>query len=140
MLGLAEQIGGDPFGIIVGIGDDQNFAGAGNHVDPDHAVELALGLGDPGVTRPGDDIDLGDPLGAIGERGDRLRPADAPDFVDSGNMRGGEHQRIALAFGGRGDDRQPPDPGHLGGDRVHQQRGRIGGAPARHIEPRGIDR
>ena len=36
--------------------------------------------------------------GAIGERGDRLRAADAPDLVDAGDVRGGEHQRVDLAI------------------------------------------
>ena len=57
VLGLAEQVGGDPVGIVLAVGDDQDFARPGDHVDADHAVELALGFGDPGIAGAGDDID-----------------------------------------------------------------------------------
>jgi hypothetical protein len=42
----------------------------------------------------------GDRLRAIGERGDRLRAADAVDFVDAGDPRRGQHQRVELAVAG----------------------------------------
>ena len=101
VLGLAEQVGGDPVGIVLAVGDDEDFARPGDHVDADDAVELALGLGDLGVARADDHVDRLDPLGAVGERGDRLRAADPPDLVDPDEMRGGEDQRVDLAVGRR---------------------------------------
>ena len=40
-------------------------------------------------------------LGAIGQRRDGLRPADAIDFGDAGAPRRRQHQRIDLAAAGR---------------------------------------
>src|SRR3546814_6025396 len=77
------------------------LARPGDHVDPDHAVELALGLGDPGVARAGDDIDGLDPIGAVSERGDRLRAADPPYFIDTTEFGGREDEWIDHAKNGR---------------------------------------
>ncbi len=93
VFGLAEQVGGDPVGIVLAVGDHEDFARPGDHVDPDHAVKLALGFGDIGIAGAGDDIDRADPLGAIGERADRLRAADrARSRRRPPDVRGGEHQ------------------------------------------------
>ena len=94
MLGLGEEVGGDPVGIVVAVGDDQDLARAGDHVDADRAEHLALGGGDVGVARPDDLGDRRDRRRAVGERGDRLGAADAVDLVDAGEPGGGEHQRV----------------------------------------------
>ena len=57
VLGLRQQIGGDPVRIIVGVGHDQHFRRAGDHVDADRAEHLPLGRRDIGIARP---YDLGD--------------------------------------------------------------------------------
>ena len=101
MFRLAEQIRGGPFRIVAAIGDDDDFRWTGHHVDADDAVKLALGFGDPSIAGAGDDVHGPDPTGAISERGDRLRAADAPDFLDPRDLRGGENQRVDLAIGGR---------------------------------------
>ena len=54
---------------------------AGHHVDADLAEHLALGGGDIGVAGADDLGDRRDGLGAVGERGDRLRAADAIDLA-----------------------------------------------------------
>ena len=120
MLGLAEQVGGDPLGIVAAIGDDHDLGWPCDHVDPDHAVELALGFGDPGIARAGDHIDRGNAPGAIGKCRNRLCAADAPYLVDPGDMRGGEHQRIDLALGSRCDHDEAFDACDLGRNGVHQ--------------------
>ncbi len=97
MLGLAEQIGGDPFGIVAAIGDHHDLGRAPHHVDADHAIDLPLGLGDPGVAGAGDDVDGPDPLGAISQSGNGLRAADAPDLRDARDMRGRQHGGIERA-------------------------------------------
>ena len=105
VLGLAEQVGGDPVGLVAAVGYDQDLARPCDHVDPDHAEQLALGLGDVVVARAGDHVDGANPFGAVGKRSDRLRSADAPDFVDPGEVRGGEHELVGLAARrGRDDD------------------------------------
>ena len=49
MLGLAEQIGGDPFRIVGAIGDHQNFRRARDAIDADLAEDFALGRRDIGI-------------------------------------------------------------------------------------------
>ena len=94
MLGLRQQVGGDPVRIVAAVGDDQHFRRAGDHVDADRAEHLALGGRDIGVAGADDLGDRRDRLGAIGERGDRLRAADAVDLGDAGDVGRGQHQRI----------------------------------------------
>ena len=85
VLGLRQQVGGDPVRIVVPVGDDKHFGRAGDHVDADRAEDLALGGGDIGIARAGD---LGDrarssPCHRQARR--RLRAADAVDLVDAGD-------------------------------------------------------
>ena len=110
VLGLAHQIGSDPLGIVEAVGDDEDLGRSGDHVDPDHAEQLALGLSDPGVAGAGDDIDRRDPFRAVGQRGDRLGPADPPQFVDPGEVRGGEDERIRVAIRSGRDHHDALDP------------------------------
>ncbi len=84
MLGLRQQVGGDPVGIAVLVGDDQHLRGAGDHVDADLAEHDALGGGDIGVAGADDLGDRRDGFGAVGERRDGLRAADAENLVDAG--------------------------------------------------------
>ena len=51
VLGLRQEIGGDPVGIAGLVGDDQHFGRARDHVDADLAEHDALGRGDIGVAR-----------------------------------------------------------------------------------------
>ena len=71
VLGLGDEIGGDPGGIGRAIGDDEHFGGAGDHVDADLAEDLALGGGDIGIAGADDLVDRLDGGGAIGERARR---------------------------------------------------------------------
>ena len=140
MLGLGEQVGGDPVGIVVAVGDDQHLRRSGDHVDADGAEHLPLGGGDIGVARADDLGDRADRLGAVGERGDRLGAADAIDLIDAGEAGGDQHQRVDLAVRRRRHHHDPLDAGDLRRNRVHQHRGGIGRRPARHIEPDSLDR
>ncbi len=97
VLGLGEQVGGDPGRVVLGVGDDHDLGRAGHHVDADLAEHLALGRGHIGVAGA-DDLDHRlDGLRAEGERGDGLRAADAIDLVDAGKLGGHQHQRVQLA-------------------------------------------
>ena len=49
MLGLRQQIGGDPGGIAGVVGNNKHFGGPGDHVDADLAEHQPLGGGDIGV-------------------------------------------------------------------------------------------
>ena len=106
VFGLGEQVGGDPFGVAGAVGEDEDFARAGELVDGDGAEHLAFGLDDVGVAGA-EDFDHGrDGLRAVGERGDGLRAADLVDLGGPGEFeraeeRGGD---VAVGVGGGGDD------------------------------------
>src|SRR3546814_20092929 len=109
-------------------------------IDPDHAVKLALGLGYPGIAWAGDDIDRADALGAVGERGNGLRAANAPDFIHPGDMCGGQNQRIDVTLWRRCDHHQSAYTRNARWNRIHQQRGGIGRPPPRAIPAAGTQR
>ncbi len=87
MLGLGQQIGGDPGGIDAVVGADDQLGGAGDRIDADVAEHQALGRGDVGVSGADDLVDARDALGAVGQRGDRLRTADDEHAGDAGEAR-----------------------------------------------------
>ena len=140
VLGLGQKIGGDPVRIAGVVGDDQHLGGAGDHVDADLAEHHALGRRHIGVAGPDDLGDRRNRLGAVGERRDRLRAADAINLVDAGELRRRQHQRVELAAGRRHHHHDPRHAGDLGRHRIHQHRGRIGGGAARHVKADRVDR
>ena len=140
MLGLGEQVRGDPRGIVGGIGDHQDLGGAGDHVDADGAEDQPLGGGDIGVAGAHDLVDRRDGLGAVGERGDGLGPAHAIDLGDPGDLRGGHHRRVEPAVRRRHDHGDALHAGDARRDRVHQHGTRISGGAARHVEPDRVER
>ena len=87
VLGLRQQIGGDPAGIAGVVGDHQHFGRAGDHVDADLAEHQPLGGGDIGVAGADDLGHRRDRRGAVGQRRHRLRAADAIDLGDAAEMR-----------------------------------------------------
>ena len=140
VLGLRQQVGGDPVGIAALVGEDQHLGRAGDHVDADRAEHQALGRRHIGVAGADDLGDRRDRRRAVGERRDRLRAADAIDLVDAGELRRRQHQRVELAVRRRhhhDDARHARDLGRHG---VHQHRRRIGRGAARHVEPDRLDR
>ncbi len=139
MFGLGKKVGGDPVRIAVLVGDDQHFGGPGDHVDADLAEHHALGRRHIGIAGADDLGDRGDALGAVGERRDRLRAADAINLVDAGELRRREHERRQNAVGRRHHHHHPRHAGDLGRHRVHQHRGWIGCGAARHVKPDRFD-
>ena len=119
---------------------DQHFGGTGDHVDADLAEHQPLGGGDIGIAGPDDLGDRRNRCGAIGERGHRLRAADAIDFADATKLRGGEHQRIELTSGRRHHHHQPRNAGDCRRHRVHQHRGRVRRGAAGNVEADRLDR
>ena len=122
VLRLRQEVGGDPGGVVVPIGDDQDFRRARDHIDSDPAEDAPLGGGDIGVARPDDLVDSLDRSGSISERRHRLRAADPVNLVDPDQPGGGENQRVQDTVRRRHGHDQPLDPCHLGRDRVHQHR------------------
>ncbi|MCY1526775.1 hypothetical protein D9M68_618150 [compost metagenome] len=140
VLGLGEQVHGDPVRIGAAVADHEDFRGAGDHVDADLAEHMALGGGDVDVARTDDLVDLRHALGAVGQRGHGLGAADGEDAVDTGDAGGGEDDLVDLATRGRHHHDHFGDAGDLGRNRVHQHRGRVGRLAARHVQAGAIQR
>ena len=84
VLGLREQIGGDPGRVDGRVAHDRDLRRSGEPVDPDDGRDDALRRGGVGVPGPDDDVDRPDRLGAVGHRRDRPAPPDAVQLVDVG--------------------------------------------------------
>ena len=89
VLGLGEQVGGQPRRLARLVGDHEHLAGAGQAVDGDLAHDLALGLGDVGVAGADDDVAARHGGGAEGHGGDRLGAADREQVGDAEQSAGG---------------------------------------------------
>ena len=106
MLGLGEQIGGDPLWVRAAVSDNENFARAGQQIHRDLAENLVLGFDNERIAGTEDFQNRSNPLGAVGERSDGLCTA---DFVNLG--RAGKLKRVKQGWvnragfvGGRCDD------------------------------------
>ena len=141
MLGLAQQVGSHPGGVALAVGQHQNLAGPGDHVDAHLAVDLPLGGGHIDVAGADDLIHSGDALGAVGESRHSLGAAGLEDLGHPRGGGGGQNHRADLAIlaGGGGHD-DFFHPGHLGGDHIHQDGGGVSRSAAGHIDPRLFDR
>ena len=120
MLGLAHQIHRDPVGVVVAVGDDKDLRRSGDHVDADLSENPPLGGGDESVAGAGDLVHRRDRSGAIGERGDRLRAADAIDSLNPRQPRRQQNQRVHLAVRRRRRDDEAGNARDLRRDGVHQ--------------------
>ena len=116
VLGLRHEVDGDERGHGGLVGEDENLAGAGEHVDAHVAHDELLGRGHVGVAGADDLVDARDGVGAVRERGDRLRAADLVDLVDAGLGGCRERVRVHGAVGrGRHDHRDLVDPATIAG-------------------------
>ena len=139
VLGLGQEIGCDPVGMTAPVRHDQHFGRTGDHVDADLSKDEALGRRHIGISRPHDLGNGRDGLGAVGERGHSLRTADAIDFVDPRKLCCRKHERRELALRGRDDHHHARHACDLRGDRIHQDRGWIGGSAPGHVETHRFD-
>ena len=140
MLGLRQQIGGDPVGIAGLVGDDQHLGRPGDHVDADLAEHNAFGGCHVGIARSDDLGDRRKGGGAVGQGRDRLGAADAENLVDAGELGRRQNQGIECAARRRHHHRDPRHAGDLGRHRVHQHRGWVGRGAAGHVEADRLDR
>ena len=137
---LREEVHRHPVRIARAIGDNKDFRRTGHHVDTDDAEYPALGCGDIGVAGADDLVHLRHGLRTVGQRADRLGTAHGEYAVDAGQAGSGQHQLVVLATWRRDDHDQLLDTSHLGRNRVHQHRRRIGGLTARHVEADTVER
>ncbi len=132
MLGLGQQVRGDPVGVVVRARHHHDLRGTRQGVDADHAVEAPLGGGDVGVARPHDLVHRLDRARSVGQGGHGVSAPELPDFSHAGFARGRQHGRFDTA-GGRdhGDAVHACDLRRHG---VHQHGGGIRGPSARHVD------
>ena len=123
MFRLAEEVGRAKLGIHGVVGNDHRFGRAGEEVDPDAAVKLALGFGDIGVAGPDQHVDGLDAFRAKRHRAHGLHPAKDIDLMRAAHVHGRDNGRVGRAAHrrGRGDD--PGHPRHGGGQDRHVGRG-----------------
>jgi hypothetical protein len=140
VLGLAQQVNCHDERVGVLVGDHQDLGRAGQQVDTDLAEQLPLGLGDVGVARAGQQVDLSDRLGPDRHRGDGLRAAEQEDLVRAGEVQGCDGLGGDLSADRRGAGRYPRNAGDFGGDDRHVGRGDQGIAAAGDVGSRGRDR
>ena len=140
MLGLRQQVGRDPPGVVVPVGDHEDLGGAGDEVDADLAEHAALGGGDIGVAGPGDLVDRLDRCGAVRQGRHRLSAADAPDLVGAGDPCREHDQGVERAAGSGHHHDDAANACDLGRHDVHQNRGRVRRRSARHVDPGRIHR
>lgn len=140
VFGLGEHIGGDEAWVGGCIGDDYHFAGSGDGVDIDFAVDGFFGEGNVEVSGSDDLIDGRDRFGAVGEGGDALSAAHGIDFFDPQFMADGENIGIeGTEGGGRCHDGDLWYTGHEGWYGGHQDRGWVGGGTTRNADPDSLE-
>ena len=140
MLGLAEQVGGDPRGVAAAVGQHEDFRRACDHINADLAEHLPLCRGHVDIAGADDLIHGGDAFGAVGKGCHSLCAARFKNQINARNDGGGQNRGVHLAVpsrGGRHDDL--PDARDLGGNDVHQHGGRVRRRAARHVDARALD-
>jgi len=96
VLGLGEEIHGEPLGRRCAIADDQDLRGTGEHVDTDFAEHLALRLRDVHIAGANDLVHARNGFGAIRKRTHGMGAPQRDDTVDARKGSGGEHRGIGI--------------------------------------------
>ncbi|MNE37901.1 hypothetical protein D3C80_1317760 [compost metagenome] len=120
VLGLGEQVHGNPVRIGLAVAHHEDFRRAGDHVDADLAKHVALGGSHIDVARADDLVDLRHAFGAVSQRRNSLGAADGEHAVDTGDAGCSQHKLVDFTARGRYDHDHFGNTGHLGRNRVHQ--------------------
>ena len=140
VLGLAEQVHRHPVRRRRAVGQHEDFAGAGNHVDAHLPEHVLFGAGHVGVAGAGDLVHARHAGRAVSERGNGLRAANGESAAHARHVRGGQHQRIALAARRGHDHDDFAHARHVRGHGVHQHAGRVGRLAAGHVNAHAVQR
>ena len=144
VLGLDQQVGGQPDRVGLAVGDHEALGRAEQH-HRRHAVALHLDLGARHRRRSrADDLaHARDRLGAERQRGDAGRAVDAEHVGDAELAAHDEHRRVDRAAAARHRRHDEHDPRHAGDDRRHAELvgdARVARLPGRHEQPGRRDR
>jgi hypothetical protein len=138
VLGLGDQVRGNPLRAGGVVRDDQHLRRSRHHIDADPPDHLPFGLRDPAIPRTHDLVDPRNRPGPVGQRTYGLSPSHPEDPGYPGKGAGGEdHISDPLGRYHRDDFL---DSRHQGRHRVHHHRGGIRGLPARHVQTDPIQR
>ncbi len=144
VLGLAQEVGSDVYGIGGVVGQHRDLRRAGLRVDADAPAQQPLGSDDVDVAGTGDQVDLrAQPGHAVREHRDGLRPADRVHLVDTQQRAQREDvgvrqpAEVLLRRAGDGDRRHTRG---LRRDDVHDHAGGQRRETARHVQPDPTDR
>ena len=138
MLGLRENVSRHPVGVCALIGDDEDLARACEHVDAHLAVNFLFCERHIDVAGARDNVHLGNALGAVGKRRDRLCAAHLKDGLRAALLGRDEGQGMHLSlFRGSRDDDVLNARG-LRGKHRHQHGGRERRRTARDIDARPL--
>ncbi|KPZ03989.1 Uncharacterized protein ALO94_05587 [Pseudomonas syringae pv. spinaceae] len=140
VLGLGEQVHGDPVRIGLAVAHHQNLGRPGNHVDADLPEHMALGRGDIDIARADDLIDLRYALSAVGQGRHSLRAPNGEHTVNAGDTGCRQHQLVDFATRRRHDHDHLGHPRHFRRNGIHQHRRRVRRLAAGHVQAGSIQR
>ena len=140
MFSLAEQVHRHPVRGSAAIGQHQNLAGSGNHVDAHRAKHALFGAGDISVAGAGDLVHLGHRGGAVSQRSHGLRAANRKSPGDACYISCRQHQGIFFAFWRWHHHDDFAHSGDMRWNGVHQHRRRVSRLAARHINAHAVKR
>ena len=98
VLGLRQHVGGGKFRIGRLVGQHEHFARTGQQINRDMADKQPLGGDDVGIARPENLLHTANRLRAAGQRGNRLRAADAVNLRRARRPRREEQRGIDAAI------------------------------------------
>ena len=119
MFGLRDKVGGN-VGRVAALAGDDDFRGAGEHVDGAVESDEALGGGDVEISGADNFGHTRNTGGSVGQGGDGVCPAETIELGDAEEMSGGK----SLKRGPWRDDDDARDACDLRGDGGHEQGGR----------------
>ena len=139
MFRLGKQVRRHEGRIAFAVGQHQDFAGPGDHVNIHDAVHPAFGGGDEHIAGAHDLVHVGHGLRAVGQRCDGLGAARLHDLGHPRDFRRAEDGGVHLAvFLGRGGHDDFLHPGDFGRHRIHQYRGGIRRRAAGHVQAHAL--
>ena len=133
MFRLGNQVDGDARRHRGIVREHQQLGRPRNRIDTHLPHHLALRLGDPAASGPHDLVHPRHGGRAIGERGHGLGTTNPEQAGDAGKLTRGEN-RIGEEPAGRGDGDDVANPGHYGGNGIHDDGRGVRGLPTGNVE------
>ena len=134
MLGLRQQVCGNKIGSSRSVGQDNDLARTGDHVDIDLTEHKLFGCGHVNIPRPHNLIDFFDTLCAVSHGAYGLGSSDKKNLVNPGNI--GRHDNIGIDLSPfcRGAHHDLSHTGHPCRYGIHEDRRGIRGLASRNID------